>query len=58
MTLEERIEGLEDALTNLSRILELKVGHYAKETFNPEIAERGAEIHGWIRAVQEHRAGT
>lgn len=58
MTHEERIRGLEDAVVNLSRIVELKVGRYALEKLKPEIAVKGEEIHAWARSVQEHRAGS
>jgi hypothetical protein len=55
---EERIRGLEDAVINLSRILELKSGYYANERMNPEITTKGAEIHRWAQSVEDRRAGT
>ena len=58
MTNEERIRGLEDAVLNLSRILELKSGFYADEQMNPEFADNGAEIHCWAKSVVDRLAGT
>lgn len=57
MTNEDRLEGLEDAVTRLSNIMEHRLGFYADD-LNQVVRDEGQLIHGWARAVQEHRAGT
>lgn len=57
MTNEERITGLEDAVTHLTNIMEHRTGSYAADV-NQAVVDQGAQIHSWARAVQEHRAGT
>jgi hypothetical protein len=57
MTNDERIKGLEDAVTRLSNIVEHRLGAYAND-LNQAVRDEGDLIHGWARAAQEHRAGT
>jgi hypothetical protein len=57
MTNDERIKGLEDALTRLSNIVEHRLGAYADDR-NQVVRDEGDLIHGWARAAQEHRAGS
>ncbi len=58
MTNEERIAGLEDAVIRLSRIEELRFGSYASNITDPRVVAEGELFHGWVKSVQEHRAGT
>jgi hypothetical protein len=57
MTIEERINDLEDTVIRISYVLELKNGAYSHEA-NPTIRDEGQLIASWARAVQERRAGT
>jgi hypothetical protein len=57
MTSDERIKGLEDALTHLSNIVEHRLGAYADD-INQAVRDEGDLIHGWARAAQEHRSGS
>ena len=57
MTNEERITALEDAVSRLGRIEELRQGPFDRAVDSRIVAD-GAEFHHWVRAVQEHRAGT
>ncbi len=58
MTNEERITGIEDALIHLSNIMEFRFGLYANNTTDPRVVDAGEHLYGWVRSVQEHRAGT
>jgi hypothetical protein len=57
MTNDERIRGLEDAVTRLSNIVEHRLGAYAAD-LNQAVRDEGELIHGWARAAQEPRAGS
>jgi hypothetical protein len=54
MTNEERIRGLEDAVMNLSNILEARGGAYGRE-LSGNVPIYGAQIHQWVAAVRAHR---
>lgn len=56
MTNEDRLQGLEDAVTRLSNIVEHRLGAYADD-LNQAVRDEGDLIHGWARAAQEHRSG-
>jgi hypothetical protein len=53
MTIEERIRGLEDAVINLSNILEADERH--EMAVNPTIRQQGAELYRWMDSVRAHR---
>ena len=57
MTIEERINELEDVVIRVSYVLELKTGAYSHEG-DPAIRDEGHLIQGCARSVQERRAGT
>ena len=47
---EERIRGVEDAVIQLSNILEAKSGSYARD-LNENIRLWGGQIHHWMASV-------
>jgi hypothetical protein len=53
MTIEERIRGLEDAVINLSNILEADELHAM--AVNETIRQQGAELYRWMDSVRAHR---
>ncbi len=53
MTIEERIRSLEDAVINLSNILEADELHAMAE--NETIRQQGAEFYRWMDSVRAHR---
>lgn len=57
MTIEERIDELEDMVIRLSFVLELKTGAYSHDG-NPKVRDEGQLIERWARAIQERRAGS
>jgi hypothetical protein len=57
MTIEDRINELEDAVIRISYVLELKTGKYSDDS-HPTIRDEGQHLAAWARAIQERRAGT
>jgi hypothetical protein len=55
MTNEERIDGLEDAVIRLSKVLEFKFGAYADHVDQRVVGE-GGQIRRWAKSVEDHRA--
>lgn len=54
MRTDRRIAELEDALITLSRILELKLGTFARDV-NPEVVGLAAHFRQWENHLREHQ---